>query len=177
MINSLLKIKREKSRFLTGFTIIEIIVVIAIIAILTTIVYASLSQIRAKSRDQKRVADIHEIQLALEYYFNKNGQYPEVIWPTDVAHPEKSLYGFLGSRPEAPSVGEIYNYVPIKLNEDSERCSSYHLWTTLELKSSALDSKKSFNSVGKEICGAFVTEESEIDASLVANALVYDLHP
>lgn len=163
-----------------GLTIIEVIVVIGIIAILTTIAYTSLSQIRAKSRDQKRIADIHSIQLALEYYFNKNARYPEMVWPKDMSNElqkEDSLYSYLDSEPKAPSKDEIYYYIPLKTSSTVSRCSSYHLYTTLELKTSALDSKRNFNSLDKVICGSFAEDGWKIDASATENDLVYDLRP
>ena len=59
-----------------GFTLIELLVVIAIIGILSSVVLASLSTARQKSRDAKRVSDVGQIQLALELYFDANQSYP-----------------------------------------------------------------------------------------------------
>jgi len=60
-----------------GFTLIELLVVIAIIGILASIVLASLNSARRKSRDARRIADVKQIQLALELYADANGQlYP-----------------------------------------------------------------------------------------------------
>lgn len=53
-----------------GFTLIELLVVIAIIGVLASIVLASLNSARRKSRDSRRVADIKQMQLALELYFD-----------------------------------------------------------------------------------------------------------
>lgn len=53
-----------------GFTLIELLVVIAIIGVLASIVLASLNSARRKSRDSRRVADIKQLQLALELYFD-----------------------------------------------------------------------------------------------------------
>lgn len=59
-----------------GFTLIELLVVIAIIGILSSVVLASLSTARQKSRDAKRISDIGQIQLALELFFDANQSYP-----------------------------------------------------------------------------------------------------
>jgi prepilin-type N-terminal cleavage/methylation domain-containing protein len=60
-----------------GFTLIELLVVIAIIGLLSSVILASLNSARAKGRDAKRVADIHQIQLALELYYDNNNKYPD----------------------------------------------------------------------------------------------------
>jgi len=59
-----------------GFTLIEMLVVIVIIGILSSLILVNLSSARAKARDTKRVSDLAQIQLALEQYFDRCGQYP-----------------------------------------------------------------------------------------------------
>lgn len=59
-----------------GFTLIELLVVIAIIGILSSVVLASLSTARAKSRDARRISDIGQIQLALELLYDASSTYP-----------------------------------------------------------------------------------------------------
>jgi prepilin-type N-terminal cleavage/methylation domain-containing protein len=59
-----------------AFTLIELLVVIAIIGLLATLSVLALNNARAKSRDAKRVADIKQMQTALELYFNDKQLYP-----------------------------------------------------------------------------------------------------
>lgn len=61
-----------------GFTLIELLVVIAIIGILSSVVLSALNQARVKSRDARRESDLHQIQVALQLYYNDNGRYPYV---------------------------------------------------------------------------------------------------
>jgi len=53
-----------------GFTLIELLVVIAIIGLLSTLAVVALNSARQKSRDSKRVADVKQIQTALELFFS-----------------------------------------------------------------------------------------------------------
>ena len=63
-----------------GFTLIELLVVISIISLLSSIVLASLTEVRKKARDTKRVAEVQQIQTQLELYYNENGEYPIRGW-------------------------------------------------------------------------------------------------
>lgn len=60
-----------------GFTLIELLVVIAIIGILAAVVLVSLNSARSKSRDARRLADIRQIQTAMELFYNDNSGYPD----------------------------------------------------------------------------------------------------
>ncbi len=66
-----MRIKKTK-----GFTLIELLVVIAIIGILSTLAVVALNSARSKARDAKRVADIKQVQTALELYYNDASAYP-----------------------------------------------------------------------------------------------------
>ncbi len=59
-----------------GFTLIELLVVIAIIGILSSVVLASLSSVRIKARDSKRVQEMKAIQNAVELYNANYDHYP-----------------------------------------------------------------------------------------------------
>jgi len=72
--------KREKSK---GFTLIELLLVIAIISILSGMVVASFGNAPAQSRDAKRVADLANIQIALEIYYDANDFYPKQAVPSE----------------------------------------------------------------------------------------------
>ncbi len=65
----------------SGFTLIELLVVIAIIGLLASIILVSLSGARQRARIAKRLADMKQIQTALELYYNDNNAYPvQVNW-------------------------------------------------------------------------------------------------
>jgi prepilin-type N-terminal cleavage/methylation domain-containing protein len=57
-----------------GFTLIELLIVVGIIGLLSTLAAVALSGARARSRDSKRIADITQVQKALELsYVQANG--------------------------------------------------------------------------------------------------------
>ncbi len=70
------------SKLKKAFTLIELLVVIAIIAIIATIAVVALQNSRASARDAKRLADVKQMQTALELYFNDNGSYPTSVTST-----------------------------------------------------------------------------------------------
>lgn len=61
----------------SGFSLIEMALVVSLIGIFSTIAYSSYSDARAQSRDKARVASLQQLQLALELYKDKYGRYPD----------------------------------------------------------------------------------------------------
>lgn len=108
-----------------GFTLIELLVVIAIIGILASVVLASLNTARQKGRDARRIADMKQVQLALELYFDTNRAY---VTGTTWAALDTALEagGFMSNVPVDPIGTNPYVY---------NRCTAvtdYCLAATLE---------------------------------------------
>jgi len=59
-----------------AFTLIELMVVVAIIGILAAVLFASFDEGRKQSRDKVRMAELKELQLAVELYKAQYGFYP-----------------------------------------------------------------------------------------------------
>lgn len=70
--NNYIYMKRSQK----AFTLIELLVVIAIISIIAVLGMVSLGNARMKARDAKRVADIKQVQVALEMFYNGTNRYP-----------------------------------------------------------------------------------------------------
>ena len=60
----------------SGFTIVELAIVIIVIAILASITLVSYRDVQAQSRDTRRLSDIADIQKAMELYYSDHGTYP-----------------------------------------------------------------------------------------------------
>lgn len=60
----------------SGFTLVELLIVIAIIGILTSIGLVSFNSSQIKSRDAKRKTHLAQVADSLELYYNDKGKYP-----------------------------------------------------------------------------------------------------
>ena len=60
----------------TGFTLLELLVVMSIIGLLSSIVLASLGSVRAKARDAVRYSDVRQINNAIQLYLLSNKTVP-----------------------------------------------------------------------------------------------------
>ena len=63
----------------SGFTIVELLIVIVIIGILAALVIISYNGIQARARDSSRLTAMRNVKSAVEAYAAENGSYP----PTD----------------------------------------------------------------------------------------------
>ncbi|MFA7653741.1 MAG: prepilin-type N-terminal cleavage/methylation domain-containing protein [Candidatus Magasanikbacteria bacterium] len=127
-----------------GFTLIELLVVIAIIGLLSTLAVVALGQARLKARDSKRLADLKQLQTALELYYTDNNAYPDgsglVLGEADTAQCLDSTGfkdtcaadAYMGQVPEDPNTA-AYHYTYTAAS------SSYAVAATLEGATSGLD--------------------------------------
>lgn len=65
------------SGHLTGFTLIELMVVVAVVGVLAAAVTPSIQGVLLKSRDARRKSDLHSIQVAVEMHLHDRGYYPQ----------------------------------------------------------------------------------------------------
>lgn len=101
-----------------AFTLVELLIVLSIMGVLLSVVLASTTLARAKSRDTKRISDMKEIQLGLAVYFDVNRVYPASLNTL-------TSQGFLPSLPTDPQ-GTAYEYLSSSPN------STYCLGSKLE---------------------------------------------
>jgi prepilin-type N-terminal cleavage/methylation domain-containing protein len=67
-----------------GFTLIELLVVIALIGLIATVATVAINGARMKSRDNKRVADLKQVQKAIELSYSATTGYPTVAAPIQI---------------------------------------------------------------------------------------------
>jgi prepilin-type N-terminal cleavage/methylation domain-containing protein len=121
----------------TGFTLVEILVVISVIGILISMISSSFSSSQKQARDTARKSDMSQYRTSLESYANKNeGLYPS--YPSRIS-PYPTLCTPLGlgtTCPEDPknSVDDTfyYSYISDGLGGGATTATVYVLWAKLE---------------------------------------------
>ena len=77
----------------SGFTIVELLIVIVVIGILATLVIVTFSGVQQKARDTKRETDVKALASQLEVYYANNGSYPALAQLQDNAWVQANLKG------------------------------------------------------------------------------------
>jgi prepilin-type N-terminal cleavage/methylation domain-containing protein len=65
----------------TGFTLVEVLVVVSILGLLSSVLMVALQNARMRARDSKRIADLSQISKGLELYYSKHDSYPTLTVP------------------------------------------------------------------------------------------------
>jgi len=97
----------------TGFTLIEMLIVVAIIGLLSSVVLVGLGDVRREARDTRRISDLRQIQNALEIFYSREQRYPEDLYADIPSAPFDPL-------PE-PEIGTLLPYAYEKLDENTYR--------------------------------------------------------
>lgn len=125
----------------SGFTLIELMIVMIIMGVLVTIGIGTFTSSQKKSRDVKRKNDLRQISISLEAYNNDKGQYPdssatgtmlgcgvndsqECAWGGTFSDKNDTLY--MVQLPTDPTSTRRYFYVAAANNK------SYQLYARLE---------------------------------------------
>ena len=85
----------------TGFTLVELLVVISIISILTVVTVGSFVESQKKSRDSARKANLKSLSTALNQYYADKGYFPCGVGTT-------CINGLIATEGEFSSGGIVY---------------------------------------------------------------------
>lgn len=80
----------KKNSSVSGFTLVEVLIVVVVIVILASIAIVGYNSIYKSAQEEKRLADMTVMQQGLERFYSNNGEYPgsdsgdlsEVSWAT-----------------------------------------------------------------------------------------------
>lgn len=118
-----------KSKPNSGFSLIELLVVVAILAILIALIAASFIRQIAKGNDSRRKSDLNRIKIAVEEYEKDNNCYPNAFY-MDKCGPDADVATrpYLSNMPCDPATKETYVY-----ESDSATCPRwYRIYTILQ---------------------------------------------
>ncbi|MBI4087784.1 prepilin-type N-terminal cleavage/methylation domain-containing protein [Candidatus Kaiserbacteria bacterium] len=164
-----------KKTYKRGFTLIELLVVIAIIGILSSIVLASLNSARQKGRDARRLADVKQLQLALELYYDSNSAYPATLSTAALVTP-----GYISVIPTDPTNQAAYSYAGLSTSVGGT-CSSYHIGGSLETAGHSALSSDADTAVTTNICSGSAADFPGVDTGACATGdagvACFDLKP
>ena len=111
----------------TGFTLVELLIVITIIGILASIGLSTFTSAQTKSRDVKRKAHLKQLSDAFEAYYNDHGEYPDeadIVWNTAFTDANGTIY--MVQLPTDPTSNLSYYY------DSLDSGKKYQLYAYLE---------------------------------------------
>lgn len=101
--------KRFKKKNL-GFTLLEVVIVLTVVVMLAVSVLWSFQKQRSRGVDGRRKADLKNLQVILEDYFNDKGCYPTSAEMS--CDPGTSLQPYITKLPCEPGTKNSYFYEP-----------------------------------------------------------------
>jgi prepilin-type N-terminal cleavage/methylation domain-containing protein len=136
----MISLKRKQS----GFTIVELLIVIVVIGILAAIVITTFTGVQKKARDADRKSDINALYSQIEVYFAQNGKYPTLANVNSSSFRSSDLKGLQddaltdpkgsGATLVASPAANAYAYTvtPSGCDNSATDCEGFTLTATLE---------------------------------------------
>jgi prepilin-type N-terminal cleavage/methylation domain-containing protein len=143
-----------KSKQQSGFTIVELLIVIVVIGILAALVITTFTGIQQRARNTERETDIKALHGQVEAYYAQNGRYPTLANLNDSAWRTTNMKGLDAEAIKdpkwassiaactasgAPSLASSdqancysYEVTPSTCNNTTEDCTGYTMQATKE---------------------------------------------
>lgn len=129
----------------SGFTIVELLIVIVVIGILAALVVTTFSGIQQKARNTERETDIKAVHGQVEAYYAQNGKYPTLANLNDSSFRSANLKGLDDEALKDPkganntvagtAAANVYSYAVTPAGCDNGAggdCTGYTLTATKE---------------------------------------------
>lgn len=150
-----------KKRDQSGFTIVELLIVIVVIGILAALVVTTYGGIQAKARDSKRQSDLQALQTQIEAFYATNNYYPpradvnNATWRASnmksldaaaLTDPSAAAGTTLSATAASSTNKKVYGYVPTGCSgvaptdgtNGTDQCTGYSLTAFLESSNSVV---------------------------------------
>lgn len=133
-----------KKKASSGFTIVELLIVIVVIGILAALVVTTYNGIQQKARDTERKTDVNAVYGQLEAYQAQNGKYPTLANLVDATFRSANMKGLDAAALTAPNGTVLdsaaatiskYQYVPAPAgcdNTSGNECTNFTITADLE---------------------------------------------
>lgn len=121
--------QNRNNRQLSGFTIIELLIVIAIIGILSVMGLIRIGDANESARDARRIGDLSQMRAALALYFFDNDHYPEPI-NSSGAGPDLSTDGINGTIFSDTNNPLVPDYLSMTVEDPVSGANYYYYYDT-----------------------------------------------
>ncbi|MFA6462426.1 MAG: type II secretion system protein [Candidatus Shapirobacteria bacterium] len=133
----------------SGFSLIELLVVISIIGILTAVLVVNFMGMRERAKDAQKIQDLNSIKSALRMYYNDNQSYPTTGCDDEVGVYNSTCLNESVGKTYMPSMENIgYSYAYMDSSGDT-----FRLKAALETGAGSDDTDSQVK------CGVGVTED------------------
>lgn len=122
--------KAGQKKHVSGFTIVELLIVIVVIGILAAITIVAYNGVQTRAADTARITKIKDIAKAIELYYVDNGRYPPILdgvgWETNCGSLTESWGHCDRNKQLADMLAPYIKIDPTSLSDTTQENNYYH---------------------------------------------------